>query len=264
MRARSWVVATLAASVVLNLGAGGFALKALHDRGGLSYLERRLGLSDAPSAVPQTSQVETLGLMPDVDGEYIFVGDSLTEAFRWSECFPGSLVQNHGIGGNRVADVAARLDDVIARRPAGLLVAIGTNDVGDLREPGTIADDIAEVLDRVAAGSSETRVVLKAVPPRRGAGLSSRIAELNGLLRDVAAARAVEFVDIYSPMVGKDGQIRPAMTTDGVHLTADAYRVWVTETARTLDDVPGFASASLAGGDEMTRVSTVAGPADGG
>ncbi|MEM7755520.1 MAG: GDSL-type esterase/lipase family protein [Planctomycetota bacterium] len=226
--------AVLVLSLCLNAAGLAFAGKALLDRGGLDYIERRLGLSEAEPAVPFDHKLATLDLMPDLRGEIVFVGDSLTDAFMWAECFPALPVQNHGIGGNRVSDVAARLDRIIDRAPSAIYLNIGTNDIGDRRDPAVIASEIEGVLDRIEAQLPLTRVVLQSIPPRVGVVQSESIVALNGMLAEVAVKRGLEWVDFHDALLGDNGQIDDRFHTDGVHLTAAAYGVWVNAVAETL------------------------------
>lgn len=228
----------MALSLCLNFACLAVGAKVLQDRGGVDYVMRRLGMTEAAPAVPFDHKLATLELMPDVQGEIVFLGDSLTDAFMWAECFPELPVQNHGIGGNRVADVAGRLDRIIDRDPAAVFLNIGTNDIGDRRTPEAIAADITSVVDRIEAALPLTRVVLQSVPPRRGPMLAPAIIELNARLAKLAEQRGLEWVDFHDRLVGPDGLIRPRYTTDSVHLTAEAYGIWVAAVAETLVDQP--------------------------
>ena len=224
----------VAASLVGNVIALAVATKFVMDRGGLVYLKARAGLIEPPPAVPHDDKIATLDLLPDPEDEVIFVGDSLTAGFHWAEYFPQLTVQNHGIGGNRVSDVAARLDRIIERSPSAIYLNIGTNDIGDRRSPSAVAAGIEELLDRIESGLSGTRVVLQSVPPRVGVSFNPAIVELNGLLAGVAARRGHEWLDFHASLLGADGQIGSEFHTDGVHLTAAAYDIWARAVAETL------------------------------
>ena len=65
---------------------------------------------------------------PSPRGPLLLLGDSLTEAGPWEEAFPDLEVMNAGVRGDTTADVAARLDDVVAVRPATVVVMAGTNE----------------------------------------------------------------------------------------------------------------------------------------
>ena len=57
---------------------------------------------------------------------------------------------------------------------------------------------------------------------------SSKIVEFNNGVSEIASQYNIEYVDIYHLLVN-DGYIKPEYTTDGVHLTDEAYQVWATE-----------------------------------
>ena len=67
-------------------------------------------------------------------GALVFLGDSITQG--WGEkmdgSFPGVKVANRGISGDTTRGVLIRLKgDVLSLNPSGVVILIGTNDLGD-------------------------------------------------------------------------------------------------------------------------------------
>ena len=55
---------------------------------------------------------------------------------------------------------------------------------------------------------------------------NQKIQSLNQAYRELAQGMMnVEFVNVFDSLLSEDGQLKPAYTTDGLHLTIEGYRV---------------------------------------
>lgn len=172
-----------------------------------------------------TERVTLYAHLPPMNGGVAFVGDSITDAGRWADAWPGLTVRNFGIGGDTAWGLKARAHQVTAARPDRIFLLIGTNDLGWNRTPEQVADGVAELLDLWGAELPETHIFVQSVLPRQPE-FHDRITELNGRLRDVAADKGATFVDIHSAFVVEGGRLDPAVTLDDLHLTGEGYARW--------------------------------------
>lgn len=164
--------------------------------------------------------------LPPMNGGVAFVGDSITDAGRWADAWPGLTVRNFGIGGDTTWGLAARADQVVAARPERIFLLIGTNDLANWsRSPEQVAEGVAGLLDLWAAELPDTIVFVQSVLPRQPE-FHERITELNDRLRDLAAEKGATFVDIHPAFVVEGGRIDPAVTLDDLHLTGEGYARW--------------------------------------
>ncbi|PLR29874.1 hypothetical protein CYR55_22555, partial [Chimaeribacter californicus] len=62
-------------------------------------------------------------------GDYVMVGDSITENARWDDIFPDYKIVNRGIAGDDTTGVLERIDDIIATGAKKAFIMIGTNDI---------------------------------------------------------------------------------------------------------------------------------------
>jgi lysophospholipase L1-like esterase len=63
-------------------------------------------------------------------GRVVFIGDSITDGYRLDEAFPGKPYVNRGISGQTTAQMLVRFyPDVIALKPAAVIMLAGTNDI---------------------------------------------------------------------------------------------------------------------------------------
>jgi len=54
----------------------------------------------------------------------------------------------------------------------------------------------------------------------------AKLKEIDTVIRQLAQHRKVQLIEISGALAGPDGQMAPALTIDGVHLTATGYAVW--------------------------------------
>jgi lysophospholipase L1-like esterase len=163
----------------------------------------------------------------------VFVGDSITEGWNsLPQDFAdlGVKVVNRGIGGDTTPNLLYRLDgDVLSLHPRGVVLLIGTNDIGAHTPPADIAANLRDLHARLRAQYPEIPMAWCLVMPR-GDGPESpqRIRELNAMIRDMAAADPhVTVVDTYTPLAGPDGKDNPALfQPDHLHLNAAGYAAW--------------------------------------
>jgi lysophospholipase L1-like esterase len=180
------------------------------------------------TATPQTVDATT------TDGERamkptIFLGDSLTEAGRWTEWFPELETLNMGIGGETTDDVIARLPEVVAADPDTVVVLVGTNDIGRRRRsPDYIGRNIETILVELRKHLPESRIILQSVMPRTK-DFAKSVHEINVHIRQfaaVATARA-EWLDLWPVLAEPDGSLSPKYSEDGLHLNEAGYAAWV-------------------------------------
>lgn len=142
----------------------------------------------------------------------VFVGDSIVHAGNWRWLCLGSKVIAKPSGTSR--DVLAMVPAILEARPAVVVLMVGVNDIVlDVPAVETVAN-VAAIRETIEATGA--RVLVHALLPVTEnypiAGFNARIDELNALL-------PVDRIRLQIP--------RKYYTNDGIHLRADAYRVWV-------------------------------------
>ena len=160
-------------------------------------------------------------------GRVVFLGDSIIEQGQWDGWFPALPTLNRGIGGESIADVATRLGSAL-HAPRAVVLMIGTNDVHASRNSADIADAairMKKLVSAIRTAAPDAALIVNSVAPRT-LHYRERIAQFNAGLVQIAAAADVQYLDLWPVMAGPDGAIRPELTTDGLHLTAQGYSVW--------------------------------------
>lgn len=176
-------------------------------------------------------------LPPPAPGErrVVFIGDSITQS--WGDVERDYFARrdriNRGISGQATAQMLLRFrQDVIGLKPAVVHILAGTNDLA-----GNVGPMDLEAIESNLASMAELArangivVVLGSVPPARdfpwrpGLEPGPKILALNDWLLAYARHHHCVYVDYYSAMTDGALGMRPALALDGVHPTAEGYRV---------------------------------------
>jgi acyl-CoA thioesterase I len=173
----------------------------------------------------------------DARPRVVLMGDSIT--FRWQPAdlppAPGLNLVNRGIPGQNTSQMLLRFeDDVIALKPAAVVIMGGTNDIrAYIGEPAAAGDAAVERVRRNVtamadiADARRVKVVLAAVPPigetRRFNRDPTAVVKINAWLKAFAAERGYPFVDHFVSLAGADGALPAGLSADGLHPNAAGY-----------------------------------------
>ena len=162
------------------------------------------------------------------------LGDSITAGAEWNEYFDNVTVINRGIGGDTSEGVLKRLDEIIGRKPKTVFLLIGINDIASQRETHGIAENTKKIVSSIQSAGIKVYVqsVLPVAKEYKGtritaAEINSRVEELNGQYRKISTSLGVEFLDIASGMLDREGYLDSSLTYDNIHLKAGAYQRWI-------------------------------------
>ncbi|AMW06431.1 SGNH/GDSL hydrolase family protein [Gemmatimonas phototrophica] len=165
----------------------------------------------------------------------VFFGNSITEGWarHFATMFPGRPYVGRGISGQTTAQMLLRFrQDVVALKPAAVVILAGTNDIAGNTGPATL-EEIQDNLAAMAelAQASGIKVLLCAILPvydypwKPGLQPAPKIIAINRWLKAYAAQRGATFVDYHTPFADERGGMRPEHAADGVHPTDAGYRI---------------------------------------
>ncbi|MHB8755513.1 MAG: SGNH/GDSL hydrolase family protein [Candidatus Acidiferrales bacterium] len=158
----------------------------------------------------------------------VFMGDSITEI--WRSVDPEFFAEHpfyvdRGISGQTTPQMLIRFrQDVIALRPAVVVILAGTNDIAENTGPttlGAIEDNLESMAE--LARASGIRVVLSSVLPvldypwHRGLHPAPKIAALNSWMKSYCAKEGCVYLDYFSAMANAKKSLPSALSADGVH-----------------------------------------------
>ncbi len=177
-----------------------------------------------------------------------FVGDSITrrwgtsdEQYRdllanWNANFKGWNAADFGWGGDKTQNMLWRLQngELDGVHPKVVVVMAGTNNVGRASPLGDAAARAADVVRGVTALVGEIRkrapeatVIVTGITPRNdNRDVNPIIDEANRGIAKLADGKTIRYVNINDELADREGNLKPEMAHDGLHLTVQAYQVW--------------------------------------
>lgn len=157
------------------------------------------------------------------------IGDSITEGFNEKEFLPGFNIVNYGVSGDSTLELFERIESSwFADKPRAAFLCIGTNDFARNRTDEFILDNILKIINRIKDSSPGINIILVSIFPTRDNNPrpNERIREFNSRLAQLAAENSLSYFDINSYFADVEGKLKSEFTSDGLHLTSDAYKLW--------------------------------------
>ena len=212
VRLRSLVANVVAASIIDREGMARY-----HDH----YYKRFVQFMDEPAIT---------------DKDVVMLGNSLTEnGGDWGKRLGKKHVVNRGIIGDEVMGVYERLHQILPGHPQKLFLMIGINDVSHNLTADSIAGMIRLTVERIQRESPETELHLQSLLPINESfgryklltGKTDLVPEINTRLKALAQEKKIDFIDLFPLFAeGNTHVLRKDLTTDGLHLNEEGYKIW--------------------------------------
>ena len=206
---------------------------------GFSALVLLAILAIAQEAKPPTSvyyerKVDLFKYLPNADNEIILLGNSITDGGNWVELLDDPRVKNRGVSGDVTRGILNRLDEVIESKPLKIFLLIGINDLAKGAPPANILQNIETIIQRIRLSSPETKIYIQSLLPVNPAyarypkhvNKGDKIIQLNTELVDICKRADVCYIDLYDHFANANGELRPELTNDGLHLSGQGYLLW--------------------------------------
>jgi lysophospholipase L1-like esterase len=171
-------------------------------------------------------------------GGIVLVGSSHFEWFDTDRFLPGRRFVNRGIASDRLGigerGILHRLDvSVFDVKPGYIVFNNGVNDLGELWRNGepsmeAVLEAYPRVIGAIRSGAEDVPMLLVNELPTRGrfAGINPLIPPLNALIPEVAERFGCAFLDFHREVVDEAGELRAALTYDGLHLNDAGYALF--------------------------------------
>jgi lysophospholipase L1-like esterase len=167
---------------------------------------------------------------PPPKGEIVFTGASSIVRWNLPESFPDLKVINRGFGGSEMADAARYASRIVVPySPRIVVLYSGDNDIGRGVAPEKVQAEFERFVEVVHGALPQARIVVISVKPSilRWA-VWDNMKKANALMRAyIDTHKGLEYVEVGPSMLGEDGKPRPELfVPDGLHLTAEGYKLW--------------------------------------
>jgi lysophospholipase L1-like esterase len=175
-------------------------------------------------------------LIPDKEsGEIVFLGDSITDIAEWSDLLKNPHVKNRGISGDNTYGVLHRLDEIISRKPSGIFIMIGINDIAVNIPDSIIVKNYTRIVETLKKNCPTAKIVIQSILPTNNnftefanhQNKDVHIRQVNTALEQLAKKHQIRYVDLYAGMTDREGKLNKAYTNDGLHLTGEGYASWI-------------------------------------
>ena len=178
---------------------------------------------------------------PPPKGAVLFVGSSSIRLWpNLAADFPDWKVIGRGFGGSHIPEATHFADRIIIPyQPSKIVLYAGDNDIAKGRSPEQVFADFKEFVAKVRSALPETKIYYLAIKPSPSRWhLSPQSKEANKLIRrHCTARRNLEYIDIWTPMLGENSQPDPKyFVKDNLHLNKAGYELWAELTRKALKD----------------------------
>ena len=160
---------------------------------------------------------------PLKEPDILFIGDSIIEYYPLQELLlTDQYMVNRGIRGYKTDLLRENLDaHIFGQAVDKIFLLIGTNDIGKEMPLSETIDNMSIILQEMVRLLPLAQIKLVSVLPVNE-GETYRGTVYHELAQGMMN---VEFINVFESLLGEDSQLKPAYTTDGLHLTIEGYRV---------------------------------------
>lgn len=173
----------------------------------------------------------------------VMFGNSLIDYGDWKTILGREDVINRGIAGDQTYCMCERLQYLTSLNAKIWFIEGGINNIG--MSPEGILGNYAEIVQFVK-NENAVPVINLVLHIGKNAGnkftafkdyetVNSRVDALNKLLTGYAQENGINIIDLNPLLTDKEGLLKDEFTTDGVHLTDKAYKLWGNEIDKLLE-----------------------------
>ncbi|MDQ3667621.1 MAG: SGNH/GDSL hydrolase family protein [Acidobacteriota bacterium] len=168
---------------------------------------------------------------PPAKGAVLFIGSSsitLWKSLRGD--FPRARVINRGFGGSHIEDSIDFANRIVFRaKPRLIVFYAGDNDIESGKSPAVVLEDFKKFVAVVHQKLPRTRIAFISIKPSPARWhLADKVKEANLLIKGFTETdRRLDYIDVFSPMLGKDGNPRAELfVEDRLHMNEAGYTLW--------------------------------------
>lgn len=225
---KSLLVISLLLNIIL-IGVGSVGVSKI---GGIEFIKKQM--QPAPSGKGTSDYYFTKKSIFDQSDaknvSKIFIGDSITDYGEFQEYFPNEVVLNRGIRNDVSKGVLNRIQEVVNRNPKEAYLMIGVNDIRYSKGSKNFEKHITAIVKSFEGESS--KLIIQSILPVNnelfGNEVSNKkVKQFNEVLQRIAEENGIEYIDLHSSFVDKNGQLDEKFTIDGIHLNGEGYKIWM-------------------------------------
>ena len=161
----------------------------------------------------------------------VFAGSSSIRMWKdVASYFPDFNVINNGFGGSHFSDLLFYYDELILqRKPDILFIYEGDNDIASDKKPSEVMKQAKELTAKIRKDLPGTLILfISPKPSLARVKLKEKYLTFNNKLeRYCNRKKQVEFVNVWTPMCDRSGNVLPDLfIEDGLHMNKKGYDIW--------------------------------------
>ena len=169
---------------------------------------------------------------------YLFLGDSITDFYDLDKYFNDYKVVNSGISGNQTSDIYKDIKKrAYVYNPSTIFLLIGTNDLEHDVSNEDIIKNIKNIIKSLNENLPNAKVYLESIYPINnekdskinhscvGKRKNKDIVLINSELKKYCNDKNCTYLDMYSLLEDKDGNLKLEYTKEGLHMSDKGYEV---------------------------------------
>lgn len=167
--------------------------------------------------------------------EIVFIGNSLVSRGNWHTLLNNHRVVNWGIGGDELPCIRERARMLSETRSEYWIVEAGINDL-QIYSRDTILQCFRDII-HIAQATGARPFVTSIVSVSQNAGshqngreeyreVNKLVEAYNQLLWKLSREENAEYIWLNHALIDTAGNLENSFTTDGVHLSSEAYDIW--------------------------------------
>ncbi len=164
--------------------------------------------------------------------DIVMLGNSMIAHGDWTRLTGRCDIANLGIGGQTVADLQLRLDNVLVHRPKHCFIEAGINDIYRGVSYPQYISRLKELAEAVQDKGIRVTVfhILYTAPAFPGyAQLNSKVTIYNRGIDSLAAQLNFDVLDMNEQLSDDGVLLQQYALDDGLHLNEGGYAIWGTE-----------------------------------
>ncbi|MBL0315503.1 MAG: hypothetical protein IPP69_06870 [Flavobacteriales bacterium] len=192
-----------------------------------------------------TKQIgQLIAQFPTDSTDIIFIGNSLISRANWSELLGISHHSNWGIGGDEIPCIRDRAYLLANHKSRFWIIEAGINDLR-IYTSDTIYQCFRDIV-RIGKKTGAEVILNAVIAVSKIAGnqtngreefreVNQLVTSMNQQLRIIAKEEGAVFLDINKSLTYPDGTLQDEYTTDGIHLSDNAYLIWADSISSVLN-----------------------------
>lgn len=181
--------------------------------------------------------------LPVAKCDVVFLGNSLTNNGHWHELFPTVSVRNRGIISDVIQGISDRVELVTAGHPRKIFLLVGVNDISHHVTADSLAIALEKLVVKIKEQSPETKLFLQSLLPinndfhryRNLKGTEPVFPRANKLFEEMAKRQNITWLNIAPAFANEEGKLIKEITSDGLHVNAEGYKIWRKQVAKYVD-----------------------------